>query len=32
VVAGAGPEIVRVFHLAGIDEEVRFAPHARAAI
>jgi hypothetical protein len=32
VVSGAGPEIVRVFRLAGIDEEVRFAPDVRAAI
>jgi anti-sigma B factor antagonist len=32
IVAGAGPSILRVFRLAGIDEEVRFAPHARAAI
>jgi anti-anti-sigma factor len=32
VVAGAGPGILRVFQLAGVDDHLRFAPDVRAAL
>jgi anti-sigma B factor antagonist len=32
VVASAAPAIVRVFHLADVAEEIRFAPNASAAL